>query len=653
MNRYHLLALSCFFLACGAESTVTSEAGTTCVETCTGSTTDPGTSLDPDLPEATGEPLEPLVPRFDLAATDFYRMPWPNDLRTFADGTVDLRDFPEAELDYIAQVRSAIEHVIQGFSTSPVVYVHFDRDPSVAGLPTPVQTLETTAPLQLLDVSEQGCGDRVPLLVQVDTVGDAYTASPLLEATVVEGFSLRPGRTYAMVVLRSFGASAGYETVRPDGFEGVLEGTHADAAVNHVYAPLRDCLARAELEADDIAVATVFTTQDPVAQMQAFRDHIRDPEILPNPHITDYQVRMIEGYHAVEGHFLAPIFMRGESPYDTEGGGFEFDDEGEPILQRWESVPFAFLLPDGPPPYPVLVWQDGTGWSEWSHAERPVVQEYVDAGFAVFGFLPQFHGSRATPGSNDQISTYNYFNAESGRTVLRQQAIEVMYSLRLLNHSIADIPELDGLDTSRLVYASHSQGTLPGGILAAVETSFRAFLLSASASYLSITILERSDVDIESLLRSLLNIQRPLDRFHPTIQMAQLAVDSVEPHNYARYWSGSPQRPQGANVYVINGFNDDTTHPIGMSFLTVAGDVAPIAPAGWDVDPYGVWFREPEELPIRGNRTGFDGNPHTLATYLDPMTGHGTIHDVAFAREMGLNFLLNALDDDVPELAVP
>lgn len=635
-------------VACGSESVMTTE-GTSTTGSQTTSTGEPST----DLPATTGEPLLPLMPRFDPAATDFYRMPWPNDLRTFADKTVDLRDFPEAQQEYVAQVRSAIEHEIVGFSTSPVVYIQFEQNPGVATLPTPTQTLEAIAPVQMFDVSEQGCGDRVPLLMQVDNVGDTYTADKLLEVSPVEGFALRPGTPYALILQRSFGQDAGYETQTPSAFAGALTGEHPDPSVNQVYAPLRDCLERAGLDANEIAVATVFTTQDPVVEMREFRDFIRDPNFLPNPHITDYQVGTLAGMPAIEGHFLAPIFMRGESPYETEGGAFEFDDEGRPILQRWESVPFAFLLPEGPGPHPVMVWQDGTGWSEWSHADRPVVQEYVDAGFAVFGFLPQFHGTRATEGSNDQLSTYNYFNAEAGRTTLRQQAVEVMYSLRLLRHSLAGIPELDSLDTSRLVYASHSQGTLPGGILAAVEDSFHAFLLSASASYLSITILERSDVDIESLLRALLNIQRPLDRFHPTIQLAQLGVDAVEPHNYARYWGGSPQRPGGANVYVINGFNDDTTHPIGMSFLTIAGDLAPIAPAGWDVDPYGVWTREAEQLPIAGNRIGFDGQPHTLATYLDPQTGHGTIHSVDFARLMGRNFLLDALENDVPELAAP
>ncbi|MGB1016736.1 MAG: alpha/beta hydrolase family protein, partial [Nannocystaceae bacterium] len=387
-------------------------------------------------------------------------------------------------------------------------------------------------------------------------------------------------------------------------------------------------------------------------EMRMFRDFIRDPQKLPNPQLTGYHSGMLAGFPAVEGHFLAPIFMRGESPYENEGGGFEFDGAGEPIVQRWESVPFVVMLPNTPGPHPVMVWQDGTGWSEWSHADREVVQEYVSAGFAVFGFLPQFHGSRATPGSDDQLSTYNYFNPEAVRTTLRQQAIEVIYSLRLLKYSFAEVPELSSLDTTRMVYAGHSQGTLPGGMLAAVETEFRAYLLSASASYLSITILERSDVDIESLMRALLDIERPLDRFHPALAVAQLGADAVEPHNYARYWRGSPQRPSGANVYVINGFTDDTTHPIGMSFLTIAGDLAPIAPAGWDVDPYDVWSREPESLPVQGNRSGFDGLPHTLATYLDPVTGHGTIHEVGFARTLGLNFLLDALDG-VPELAAP
>ncbi len=601
--------------------------------------------------ESGAGPLAPLHARFELAPseTDFFRAPWPSDLRVLDDGTVDLRDFPEADHFYVQQVRAALEGTLVGFSTSPVIYVQLDRDPGAGAAATiePAETLTPEAAIQLIELSEEGCGARTPVHAQIDRVGDAFATPPLLEVTPVEGFALRPQTTYALALLRGFGGAVGHELMRPPAMDELLAGTYSDARANEVYAPLRACLERGAggLAADDIAVATVFTTQDPVGEMRRLRDFARDPDKLPAPVVTVYDINDQAGYAAIEGRFDVPIFMRGHSPY-VEGGAFEFGPDGDPIVQRWESAPFVLQLPHTPPPYPVVVWQDGTGWSEWGHVSDDPNLRFLHEGFAVFAFLPQFHGSRATAGSDPEISTYNYLNPEAGRTTLRQQAAEVVYSLRLIREVL---PELDGLkglkelDGARLVYGGHSQGTIPGAILAAVETDFQAYVLNGAASYLSITIVEREDYDIQGMLKAVLDVERDFDRFHPAVQMAQLGADAIEPHNYAALWGGAPERPAGANVFIVNGFTDSTTHPIGMSYLTIAGDAAPIEPAGWEVDPYGVWSREAEALPIVGNRAGLDGAPHTVATYLDPLYGHHTLGNKPAPRELAAGFFSSAV----------
>jgi hypothetical protein len=115
-------------------------------------------------------------------------------------------------------------------------------------------------------------------------------------------------------------------------------------------------------------------------------------------------------------------------------------------------------------------------------------------------------------------------------------------------------------------------------------------------------------------------------------------------------WKGWDGKPGGAHLFVLNGYNDFTTHPVGMNAITIAGDLAPVEPPGWDVDPFGVWDRPSELLPIVGNRPAFDGGAVTLATYLDPNTTHYTIQDLSLERARAMAFLLDGLDG-VPTLA--
>src|SRR6185503_15446437 len=110
-----------------------------------------------------------------------------------------------------------------------------------------------------------------------------------------------------------FGAPSGLHTVRPAGFEGVLDGTNVDAALVTAHAPLAACLATAGLAAGTIAVATVFTTQDPVEELQRVRDLAADPARTDAPVIADWTAEPGESdpgrYETHSGSFDAPIFQ--------------------------------------------------------------------------------------------------------------------------------------------------------------------------------------------------------------------------------------------------------------------------------------------------------------------------------------------------------
>ncbi len=467
------------------------------------------------------------------------------------------------------------------------------------------------------------------------------------------GFVLAPSQRYAFVVLKTLPDNSTVDS--PEAFQAALAGDGPERLVDGLGA-LASCLESDELALDDVAVATVFTTQDPIFEAKALRDAVADPEVTIPPELTGFAPSAeysVQGeYTAYEGTFEVPIFQSGEPPYSVVGeGGFAFDDNGRPVLQRWEEVPVIVTLPaDVEGPLPVAIYVSGTGASQWGFAGGTIHTSLNEAGFAVVSYMAQFHGDRNTSNAETTLSTYNFLNPTAGRSVLRQQIADSSYVVRLIREAMPGTMPVE-LDPNGITFIGHSQGAQNGAYLAAVEPEIDTYVLNGLATYLAITITERKDiVDFEALARASFRVQRnSLDRFYPTIQLMQLGGEAVDPHNYHRAWAGWEGNPSGANTYVLNGLQDDTTHPDGINDATISAGAPPISPPGWNSDPEGVWGVAPEALPIQGNFEAFDGTLRTRATFLDARQGHFTIHRVPAARRRAMEFLRSSRPG-VPEI---
>lgn len=586
---------------------------------------------------------------YDLEGTEFLSTPWPSDHRLRSDGTPDLSTFPGANQGIMVTFRAAIEGTIEGFSTMPVVYVVFEDDIAAYTLPEPSTTLRPGSTVQLIDVSEEGCGARVPLVLDVDIEGDRYRPVNTLSARPVAGFTLRERTPYALVVREEFGLEAGRSVARPAALDAALNGS-GDAALSASLAPYIACAAADEtVPFDAAAVVTVFTTQDATGELQRLRDFVVDPENVPTPEVSELtpdEALSEEGLMRVwRGTFETPIFQEGVSPYTT-GGAFAYTEDGTPDIQRWEEVPFLLATPDGEGPYPVLVWIDGTGATLRRTPYGRPARQALEAGFAIASFAPQFHDVRAVPGSDPVVHGFNYLNPVSGRTVFRQQVLDTSYFVRVLREGLAGRDIAAALDTDQLMYGGHSQGGIVGAFVAGVESEFDAYMLNGTGSYMSVTVIQRVDpIDIPALIEEFFNVGRRVDLTHPLIAIVQLGTDVVDPHNYAMHWAGGPRDPDGAHVFVVNGYNDTTTFPRSMVAMTIGGDLDVVAPAGWEVDPYEVWDR-PSELatPFSGNREAYDGSPLTMGSFLDFEGNHFTVRNNERARDMAIGFWTSALD---------
>ncbi|MBT3223260.1 MAG: hypothetical protein HN348_29660, partial [Proteobacteria bacterium] len=479
-----------------------------------------------------------------------------------------------------------------------------------------------------------------PLELTIRRADDPFfPIHPVLVAAPVPGFVLDGASQYAFVVTTDFGEDTSFDgSAVPHAF--------GQALTEPTLAPLLECLPDLGLDRSELATATVFSTQDTLSELRSLRDH--SASLAPGPVVDNWQWLEDESvagsYETWRGEVDVPIYQRGDSPYWVEGE-MVFDDEGTPVVQRWEKVAFALSFPvDIKEPRHVLIWQSGaradlTGW-----VNRPLARDFRQAGFAIIKFLPQFHGERNVDGGDLDLHTYNYLNPAAGRAVLRQEVLDVSWFVRVVRESLGDLEGVPLLETDYLTLIGHSQGAEVGAMVAAVEPEVDAFLLHGVGTYLSETIVHRTDpFDVPATLQDFFGIGE-VDRFHPLIQLIQLGGDVVDPSNHLKAWKGWSGDTDGSHVLMVNGYHDQDVYFVSMNAMTIGGDATVAEPAGWDVDPFDVWDVDAVATPIVDNREALSGAPITLASVLFADGDHYTLYENKEARDIGVWFLQSGVD---------
>jgi pimeloyl-ACP methyl ester carboxylesterase len=627
-------------------------------------------SEDTDDNESSGAKLTPV---FKPSAENFYSMPWPSDFRVNDRGGIDLTDLPNQDSALLGKYVDEIES-IKGFSLMPVIYTQFGRPLPTPNkiLPSPQDTVEAGATVQLINVSDKNCGTRIPLRLEFDDEGDRFMASNLLKATPVPGFPLQPGNTYALVITNKFGAGEEIDIERPNGFHKAFKNKQGPNRLHTSFRPLRTCLntAGVPLKPSDLAVATVFTTQSPVAKTRALvekarSDSIREPKL---EFFERWETYSTEGRTVYRGRYQTPIFQHGPSPYSDNGGGLEFNIRKEPIVARWEDVPFTITIPNNPSaPLDVIVWEGGTGFNLSTPQTADYLEKAVDQGFAVATFTPQFHhgfsedfnDKRGPAGGEARLHSFNFLNPTAGRTVFRQQVADTSYFTRVIRQAIEQKSPIPDLVTDEFHYGGHSQGALVGAMVAGSDPKFDSFALNGIGGYLSEMVLERkirfgggSRQKVARMIESTLSLERQLDHHHIVTQLLQLGGDVVDPANYIRNWRGFPADESGVDVFISNGRKDATTTVLQMNAILMAGNIPAVADPGWEVDEYNLWNMQPVSMPVSGNVTARDETSRTQAAFLNKGTGHFTLQRYNGMASAYANFWATAAGNSTAEINI-
>lgn len=597
---------------------------------------------------------EPMV-----SGDGFFDAPWPSDART-TDGHPDLDGYfgERARGGDLFTVYQALGETMTGFATNPTVYFRFDGAIDESLLPTPAHSATADSPIFLVDVDPHSAhrGEHVPVDFDFQIAETTFQPANLLAVQPVFGFALEPRTTYAVVVTTDI-------ATRSDAFADVWDQGGPDHAL---YVPLAEVLFDERVSTEDVAVATVFTTTDPTADVAAIAATIHDRMTPPSLDQELHVAYRGDRYTAYQGSVLVPNWQRGAKPYATEGGGFVFDD-GVPVIAEWELTRFTLSVPTASAPaagWPVAIFAHGTGGDDSDFANEPDVAKepanvLARAGIAGIGISQPLQGDRW---SSENVSAYvfNYVNPESGITSFRQGALDVVYLAELLAQApqtFSSRGDTIVLDTTRLAFLGHSQGGMTGSIATPfLGDRVRGVMLSGAGGNTTLAVVHRKEpgLDIQAMLATLLGIGDPdeLDAFHPICAMLQLLSEPADPINYAPYWNREApwweSTPQ--DVMMTEGLLDIYTPPEAAETLAIAGGLPILDPVGQYSD--GAVLRElvGGGSSAHGNLEGWDGARVTGGLTQFANDDHFAIYQDDDAVSLYQGFLATAVEDDVAEI---
>lgn len=627
-----------------------------------------GSGYEGECP-ASGCALFGVAARFDVRSADFFARPWPANPRRLPDGRLDLEHFPNPAPS--SMLRDAIEIIsanTRGFGTNQAIYVAFDGDLDAGSLPAdPAATLAGGASVFLVRVPTRDgdeAGERVPVALRYLDAERQFTPARTLVARPVPGFSLRPASRYALVVTRSVRDRSGDRLGAWEAFERTKYAAAPEDETLRAYweqhRPVFAFLERLGIDRGEVAALAVFDTQDVLAEMDRLRDFVA---AMDAPRAFDIALRSTQAdYWLFEGTVDLPQFQAGEPPDFTGGGGFVFDAEGRPVVQRVERAPFALAIPRSIEPaggFPVVLQAHGTGGDRLSHFNSPTDPAPLLArvGIASIGLDQPLHGGRNPWGRDESLITFNFYNILAMRDNFRQGAVDLLLLRRLVRGlcvpaEVSPTGQPLCLDGNRAAFFGHSQGGLTGPIWLGVAGDVDGAVLSGAGGGLGQAILEKTaPVDIRQLVVLGFGlVDSELDLDHPALNLFQAFAERADPLNYAPRFLAEPAGGSPLSVYFSEGLLDEYCPPDQTEALATAAGASLMQPVSRPVPAMDLAGRPALAPPVRGNASSPAGASLTAVLVQYPQDGHFAVFDNAAARGHYTQFLQSLFADPPPSV---
>jgi len=637
------------------------------------------------------------VPRAGVFPEDFYRLPFPNDVRR-VDGHLDLSGHPVpgeglVGVDLVARLIEAIEADLGGWGTNPTIFFR-----ASAWIDT--KTVSATGDektVRMVDLTDGSpdYGKELDLGWFATTERDKYVCRNTLRLHRPWSRPLAPGATYAVVITRGVRSAAGKDgagrnvpgqPLAPDAdFTAMLA---AAAPVDpdlarawQAYAPLRAWVATGAAERDDLVAGTVFTTdrvRDPLPRLRKAID-ARPPApfgawttctaSVTSPcddglsgaaHVRGC-FEVSDAFYEVHARVTLPVFQRGARPYlePADGGDVRFVGAAAEVVGE-EAVCVALTVPKGVDMplggWPVVLYAHGTGGTFRSHVSEGLagwLSRVDDAGdplgVALVGYDQVMHGERRHSDLSPETLVYNFANPRAARGNLLQAAADNLALAKALAAVI--IPSEASptgaalrFDPARIYFLGHSQGGTSGPLAVPYAPEVPLAIYSGAGGGLILSLVHKTS-PVPILAGVKLALQDPdVGATHPVLNLAQMYFDAVDPLNYAALQFAFPGDAQPRrHVLQTYGLDDSYTPPDCIKALAGAMYVTLAQPVQDDIG--GVAKAAP---PIHGN---WAGTTAVIAEYApDGYDGHFVLFRNDDARRQVRGFVASALQDGTPTL---
>jgi hypothetical protein len=535
---------------------------------------------------------------------DFYRLPFPNDIRT-KNGHPDLTGHPTpgSELlgfDPVDRYLRAIEAENDGFGAYSTVYFRFSAQFKL--LPGGVNTPSSFG---IVDVTKNDPAFGQPYPTGTQWLswygGSKYICGNYAALRLADGTLYQPGHTYAVylhdVTLAPNGGPIGQD---PE-FAAMLASTPpADPALAAAYAkyqPFRDYLALTPdagpkpPAADTIVNAAVFTIGHADREITNLAAAV---QALPAPAPTGWvkcgaapspcqdatgdracDATQDAAFDELQANVPLPIFQSGTAPYLSPQDGGQINVTS-PTVVRTQNVCLSLTVPKGVAMpangWPLVIYAHGTGGSYRSHIKEGIAKALATVSadntvpIAVLGIDQVQHGPRrgaSTESPNNLF--YNFANPYAARDNAMQGAVDQM-SLAKMAAGLDVGAALTGsdvkIDPAAIMFWGHSQGATEGGISAPRISQVSGVVFSGQgASLIDALLTKTSPVNIAAAVPFALSdidpaapTKLPGSIFHPVLSLLQSYIDPADPLNHAA--GIAPAASGGHHVFQVYGQND-------------------------------------------------------------------------------------------------
>ena len=566
---------------------------------------------------------------------DFYRLPFPNDIRT-KNGHPDLTGHPSPGpyllgFDPVDRYLRDVESSADGFSTYPTAIFRFSGN-------VDFESLKGANVVRLVDVTPAGDGADLGYGWSATTSRGKYVCENALFMRVATGAPLLPGHTYAAIISTAAKDTKANPVVRSDDFTAVMGATAPGdatlAAAWAQYKPLRDWAVKMTVDPSTILTAAVFTTghADRVAsKLPAAIAAAAAPTATgwvrcgdapsPCPQATGERACGAPDSAFDELHALVtlPIFQKGTAPYldPTDGGDFDLAVDGTPTFQRSEQVCMALTVPKGVAMpvtgWPLVIYAHGTGGSFRSSVNDGVSLRLANVDgtvhMAVLSIDQVQHGPRrgtSTASPNDLF--FNFANPKAARGNPMQGAADQVALVRFASTfdlASGSSPTAAEIKFGAIAYWGHSQGATEGAIAMPYVTGVKGAVFSGvGASLIDALLTKTSPVNIAKAVPFVLQEPSTVDASHPVLGILQNDIDLADPLNHGRAMVVSPaQLTLAKHLFVPFGQKDTYAPPITQFTYALTAGVDVATPPATVTTPYqGLTSLGPKAVPLGGNR---------------------------------------------------